>query len=216
MAELQGWLRGFRTRAPTGTASQTFDRVDNHIEAQAQPSEVQGFRDSPRSSSLLTHGLGKQKKRQISTSDSYHLLPEPHQKWNSPDIGQLVESLQVLMMTRGSFKTIPAQYNSTLLQILESYGQHKADCTKAQKAYEEAFLDIESKEVRWQEREEDYRLKIKKLEASLASEQHELDIVSHIPSRQTLQTEGPSLKELPIQERMPAGRSKQRLEHQKL
>ncbi|KAI1746413.1 hypothetical protein F4680DRAFT_442684 [Xylaria scruposa] len=106
--------------------------------------------------------------------------------WYNPSLDQMVEALQVLLMTRGVLEPIPLEYNSYILHLIEGFAKARADTRKAEAAHSELKHSLEQnlEQFRlvaedWREREAQYLAEIKKLEVLLSkSSQDGLEAVT--------------------------------------
>ncbi|KAI1126820.1 hypothetical protein F5Y10DRAFT_293387 [Nemania abortiva] len=95
--------------------------------------------------------------------------------WYNPSLDQMVESLQVLLMTRGVLEPIPIEYNSYVLHLVEGFAKARANIRRVEGACQEARQSLEHnlEEFRqvaddWAERESQYRAEVKRLEVLLS------------------------------------------------
>jgi hypothetical protein len=91
-------------------------------------------------------------------------------------LDQMVEALQVFLMTHDVFTPIPIKYNSYVLHLVEGLANAKETIRKIESAYEESKQTLEQnleqfKQVadEWQECESQYRAEVKRLEVLLVS-----------------------------------------------
>ncbi|KAI0552477.1 hypothetical protein F4679DRAFT_592042 [Xylaria curta] len=106
--------------------------------------------------------------------------------WYNPSLDQMVEALQVLLMTRGVLEPIPIEYNSYILHLIEGFGKARADTRRAEAAHQELKKSLEQnlEQFRlvaedWRVREAQYLAEIKKLEVLLSkSSQDGLEAVT--------------------------------------
>ncbi len=104
------------------------------------------------------------------------LIQERDRVWHNPSLIQMIESLQVAMMSAESSLTpIPVQYNSHVLHLIEGF-------SKQQQKLEDARIDVEevvaarerdlqqfsAMSEEWIEREKQYKAEILRLEKLLA------------------------------------------------
>ncbi|EGO60768.1 hypothetical protein NEUTE1DRAFT_119886 [Neurospora tetrasperma FGSC 2508] len=98
--------------------------------------------------------------------------------WHNPNLMQMAETLQAVMMTKGdSMAPLPVQYNSLVHNVLEGF----AHLTKRLQALEQELAELKNlreKELEqfrgiseeWIQRENGYKAEIKRLEVVLAKE----------------------------------------------
>nr|CAC18297.1 conserved hypothetical protein [Neurospora crassa] len=98
--------------------------------------------------------------------------------WHNPNLMQMAETLQAVMMTKGDSMThLPVQYNSLVHNVLEGF----AHLTKRLQALEQELAELKNlreKELEqfrgiseeWIQREDGYKAEIKRLEVVLAKE----------------------------------------------
>ncbi|KAI0865578.1 hypothetical protein F4860DRAFT_509465 [Xylaria cubensis] len=106
--------------------------------------------------------------------------------WYNPSLDQMVEALQVLLMTRGVLEPIPLEYNSYILHLIEGFAKARADTRKAEAAHTELKQTLEQNLEQFRLVAEDWRLKeaqylaeIKKLEVLLSkSSKDGLEVVA--------------------------------------
>ncbi|KAI0197448.1 hypothetical protein EV127DRAFT_507680 [Xylaria flabelliformis] len=106
--------------------------------------------------------------------------------WYNPSLDQMVEALQVLLMTRGVLEPIPLEYNSYILHLIEGFAKARADTRKAEAAHAELKQTLEQNLEQFRLVAEDWRLKeaqylaeIKKLEVLLSkSSKDGLEVVA--------------------------------------
>jgi len=91
-------------------------------------------------------------------------------------LDQMVEALQVFLMTHDVFTPIPIIYNSYVLHLVEGFANAEETIRKVESAYEESKQTLKQnleqfKQVadEWQERESQYRAEVKRLEVLLVS-----------------------------------------------
>ncbi|TRX92921.1 hypothetical protein FHL15_006059 [Xylaria flabelliformis] len=106
--------------------------------------------------------------------------------WYNPSLDQMVEALQVLLMTRGVLEPIPLEYNSYILHLIEGFAKARADTRKAEAAHTELKQTLEQnlEQFRlvaedWRQKEAQYLAEIKKLEVLLSkSSKDGLEVVA--------------------------------------
>ncbi|KAI0436584.1 hypothetical protein F4803DRAFT_556864 [Xylaria telfairii] len=95
--------------------------------------------------------------------------------WYNPSLDQMVEALQVLLMTRGVLEPIPIEYNSYILHLIEGFAKARENVRKAEGAYQELKQSLEQNldQFRlvvndWLKRESQYQAEVKRLEVLLS------------------------------------------------
>ncbi|KAI0904098.1 hypothetical protein F4823DRAFT_233536 [Ustulina deusta] len=172
MGEPLSWLKlGPRARTPTSPLA-------------ANPLECKASRDSqscdPRrpGSSRMSSSTPPDTGLESSSTDegiADLLVRDQDQVWYNPSLDQMVEALQVLLMTHGALEPIPIQYNSYVLHLVEGFAVAQENIRKAEAAYREAKQSLEHnlEQFRlvaddWLERESQYRAEVKRLEVLLS------------------------------------------------
>ncbi|KAI0425209.1 hypothetical protein F5Y09DRAFT_352597 [Xylaria sp. FL1042] len=172
MGEPLSWLKlGQRARTPTTPLT-------------ANPLECKATRDSqscdprrPGSSRMSTRTPPEARLEAPSTDEGAadFLVRDQDQVWYNPSLDQMVEALQVLLMTHGVLEPIPIQYNSYILHLVEGFAVAQGNIRKAEAAYQEARRSLEQnlEQFRlvadeWLERESQYRAEVKRLEVLLS------------------------------------------------
>ena len=100
----------------------------------------------------------------------------PNQTWHNPSLDQMVETIQVAMMTkRDSLAPIPVQFNAYILALIEGYSKQRRLITEAREeaASLQTLREKELEEFRaiaeeWTMREEAYRAEVRRLELIIA------------------------------------------------
>ncbi|KAI0532955.1 hypothetical protein GGR58DRAFT_139744 [Xylaria digitata] len=178
MAEPLSWLKlGPRARTPSIPLS------TNSLEGKVSHDSQPGDPRRPASSRMSSHDT-----EPSPTSDgAAHLLVRSQdQVWYNPSLDQMVEALQVLLMTHGVLHPIPIQYNSYVLHLVEGFAAAQESIHKAETAYQELKQSLEHnfEQFRlvaddWLERESQYRAEVKRLEVLLSkSSQSGLEAVA--------------------------------------
>ncbi|KAI1280155.1 hypothetical protein F5Y07DRAFT_413304 [Xylaria sp. FL0933] len=172
MGEPLSWLRlGQRARTPTTPLA-------------AHPPEWKATHDSqsceprrPGSSRMSTRTPPEPGLEAPSTDEGIadFLVRDQDQVWYNPSLEQMVEALQVLLMTHGILGPIPIQYNTYVLHLVEGFAVAQRNTRKAESAYQEARRSLEQNleqfrlvAEEWLERESHYRAEVKRLEVLLS------------------------------------------------
>ncbi|KAI2643255.1 hypothetical protein GGS21DRAFT_485770 [Xylaria nigripes] len=83
-------------------------------------------------------------------------------------LDQMVETIQVHLMTHGVLQPIPIKYNSYVLHLVEGFANAQENIRKAESAFDEFKEIVEQKFKLGLERESQYRAEIKRLEVLLS------------------------------------------------
>ncbi|KAI1420493.1 hypothetical protein F5Y12DRAFT_113763 [Xylaria sp. FL1777] len=171
MAEPLSWLKlGPRARTPT------IPLATNPLECKAtrdpQPCEPRRPGLS-RMSTCTPPEIGLEPSTDEDVADL--LIRDQDQVWYNPSLDQMVEALQVLLMTRSVLEPIPIQYNSYVLHLVEGFATAQENIRRAEAAHREAKQSLEHnlEQFRlatddWLERESQYRAEVKRLEVLLS------------------------------------------------
>ncbi|KAI0798892.1 hypothetical protein GGR55DRAFT_533837 [Xylaria sp. FL0064] len=171
MGEPLSWLRLGRARTPTAPLT-------------AHPPECKATRDSqsceprrPGSSRMSTRTPPEPGLEAPSADEGIadFLVRDQDQVWYNPSLEQMVEALQVLLMTHGVLEPIPIQYNTYVLHLVEGFAVAQRTTRKAESAHQEARRSLEQNleqfrlvAEEWLERESQYRAEVKRLEVLLS------------------------------------------------
>ncbi|KAI2602408.1 hypothetical protein GGR54DRAFT_653905 [Hypoxylon sp. NC1633] len=155
------WLRfAPRSRTPTKPRSPTPSERD--------PSRVPSHL-SPARRTSLSPGPS------INSSSASFLVREQDKVWYNPSLDQMVEALQVVIMTRGVLQPVPIEYNSYILHLIEGFAGAQERICSVEAARSEAELSLEhhlehfkSVADEWLDRESGYKSEIKRLEVLLS------------------------------------------------
>jgi hypothetical protein len=105
--------------------------------------------------------------------------------WYNPDPDQMVETLKVFMMARGSFHPVPVKFNSCLLHILETYQDMRDRLAKKdeeiqtiRKSFSDEVKNFEQEVLRWEKERETYKIDLRKLEVKLATGTRDLELAT--------------------------------------
>ncbi|KAH8194918.1 hypothetical protein TruAng_010921 [Truncatella angustata] len=103
------------------------------------------------------------------------LVNDADRIWYNPSIKQMVEALQVIMMTKGVLQPVPTEYNSYILHLIESFQdvQDRIDAAytsrdEAQEARDRISQDFKTVADEWAKREAQYKSEVKRLEVIIA------------------------------------------------
>lgn len=103
-------------------------------------------------------------------------IREEDRTWSNPSLNQVVEALQVAMMTkRDALLPIPAHYNWHVLTLIEGYADQRRRITeletevaKLRKTGEGERQEFRTVAQEWSQREETYRAEMRRLELIIA------------------------------------------------
>ncbi|KAI1098546.1 hypothetical protein F4804DRAFT_121290 [Jackrogersella minutella] len=136
-------------------------------------------------------------------SDASLYVREQDQIWYNPSLDQMVETLQVAIMTRGILQQIPTEYNSYILHLIEGFADAQERTRKVDTARAEAECSLEHhlehfKLVadEWLERECQYKTEIKRLEVLLSRTSRDgLEAVTLARTNSVIDRSGPQAKQ---------------------
>lgn len=133
----------------------------------------------------VSSGSSLDRERAASPPDSFNAtsefvdsldVPEAERTWHTPNLHQMVETLQVAMMKKkNSLEPIPIRFNSHVLALIEGYsklrlqlGKEAARIAEVQELRERELDQFRSISEDWLKREQGYRDEVKRLELQLA------------------------------------------------
>lgn len=130
-------------------------------------------------------------------------LRERDKIWYNPSLDQMVETLQVVMMTHGILKPIPIEYNSYVLHLIEGFANSQeriqvaeAARTEAKHSLEHHLEHFQSMADEWLEREGQYKSEIKRLEVLLSRTSRDgLEAVTIARTNSVVDRDGPRAKQ---------------------
>ncbi|KAI1819706.1 hypothetical protein F4861DRAFT_115508 [Xylaria intraflava] len=166
MAESLGRLRlGAHSRTPTTPRS-----------AHSNESEAPG---DPQPGDCRRPSLSRVSSRLTSPETAFDSLPIPDdiahifirnhdQVRYNPSLDQMVEAIQVFLMTRGVLEPLPIEYNSYVLHLVEGFAKAKRSLRKAETDYDELKETLDRNLELWLERESQFRAEVKRLEVLLS------------------------------------------------
>ncbi|KAI1288658.1 hypothetical protein F5Y03DRAFT_379581 [Xylaria venustula] len=103
------------------------------------------------------------------------VVRDQDQVWYNPSLEQMVEALQVQIMTHGVLEPIPVHYNAYVLHLVEGFAQAQENIVKRETACQEAKESLEHhlEQFRlvadeWSVRESQYKAEVKRLEVLLS------------------------------------------------
>lgn len=127
------------------------------------------------------------------------LVKDDDNVWHNPSIKQMVESLQVNMMTRGALLPIPIEYNSYVLHLIEAFQGMQAKIDAADSARDDEMRhrarveqDLADVAEEWEKREAEYNAEVKRLEVIIARTSRDgLETVTLARANSVVDREGP-------------------------
>ncbi|KAI1371481.1 hypothetical protein F4677DRAFT_307170 [Hypoxylon crocopeplum] len=131
------------------------------------------------------------------------LVREQDKIWYNPSLEQMVETLQVVIMTQGVLRPIPVDYNSYVLHLIEGFANSQERIRTADAAHGEAKYSLEhhlehfkSVADEWLERENQYKAEIKRLEVLLSRTSRDgLEAVTLARTNSVVDRTGPQAKQ---------------------
>ncbi|KAI0834214.1 hypothetical protein F5Y06DRAFT_307132 [Hypoxylon sp. FL0890] len=130
------------------------------------------------------------------------LVREQDKIWHNPSLDQMVEALQVKIMTQGTLRPIPIEYNSYILHLIEGFAKAQEriralDDARAETKYALDYHLHHFKSVadEWIERERQYKVEIKRLEVLLSRTSRDgLEAVTLARTNSVVDRNGPQAK----------------------
>ncbi|OTB14063.1 hypothetical protein K445DRAFT_24204 [Daldinia sp. EC12] len=137
------------------------------------------------------------------SSDASLFVRKQDKIWYNPSLDQMVEALQVVLMTQGTLQPIPIEYNSYILHLIEGFANVQDRIQSADSAYAEARHSLEhhlehfkSVADEWLEREGQYKAEIKRLEVLLSRTSSDgLEAVTLARTNSIVDRSGPEAKQ---------------------
>ncbi|ETS80831.1 hypothetical protein PFICI_08360 [Pestalotiopsis fici W106-1] len=134
------------------------------------------------------------------TAEADLLVNDADRVWHRPSTLQMLESLQVSMMSRRADAPIPLEHNAYVLHLIEAFRGMQAKINTANSAREEAQLkytrmnqDLQAVRDEWAKREEGYRADIKRLELIIARDSRDgLKAVTLARANSVVDRQGPN------------------------
>lgn len=103
------------------------------------------------------------------------LVKNQDKVWHNPSLDQMIEALQVVMMTNGPLAPIPVEYNAYILHLIEGFngiqqklGVSNSACDEVRSTHDKLSVDFEAVTDEWARREARYKTEIRRLEVLLA------------------------------------------------
>ncbi|KAI1468951.1 uncharacterized protein F4812DRAFT_470697 [Daldinia caldariorum] len=181
------WLRlGQRSRTPSIPRTPT--------------SPGRGPRQAASNLSLTSHSSLEPLTASI---DASLFVREQDKIWYNPSLDQMVEALQVVLMTQGTLRPIPIKYNPYILHLIEGFANVQERIQTVDSAYVEARHSLEhhlehfkSVADEWLEREGQYKAEIKRLEVLLSRTSSDgLEAVALARTNSVVDRNGPEAKQ---------------------
>ncbi|KAI2464000.1 hypothetical protein F4781DRAFT_436868 [Annulohypoxylon bovei var. microspora] len=139
----------------------------------------------------------------IGNSDASLFVREKDKIWYNPSLTQMVETLQVALMTRDLMEPLPIEYNAYILHLIEGFADAQEQIGKIDTARTEAKHSLEhhlehfkTMADEWLERENQYKKEIKRLEVLLSRTSRDgLEAVTLARTNSVVDRNGPQAKE---------------------
>ncbi|KAI1487534.1 hypothetical protein F5X96DRAFT_143615 [Biscogniauxia mediterranea] len=202
MADLS-WLRlGQRSRTSNVPRSPTTSERTPARELQLgecrkhDPSQVSGC--------LSLYGRASNSPERLSPDSNGGLLVREQDRiWYNPSLEQMVETLQVAIMSKGVLSPIPVEYNTYVLHLIEGFAGSREKIRAVDTAYagvkqslEQNLEEFKSLVDDWLARERQYKAEIKRLEVLLSRTSREgLEAVALARTHSIVDRSGPEAKE---------------------
>ncbi|KAI8627772.1 hypothetical protein F5Y19DRAFT_165898 [Xylariaceae sp. FL1651] len=177
MAESLSWLK-LVPRSRTPTVPRAPNSSEREPARDSHPSEHRRPGSSCMSSYLdLASQIEPEPEPLVTdTHAACRLIRGQDQVWYNPSLKQMVEALQVILMTRGVLQHIPLEYNTYVLHLVEGFANAREKIRSVDRAYQEVKQSLEQnlEQFRlvaddWLERESQYRAEVKRLEVLLST-----------------------------------------------
>ena len=111
----------------------------------------------------------------IPAPETFPNYRNPESVYHKPSGDQLAEMLKVVMMNQGNMDPVPSQYNSTILHVLEAYQDLRMQLDAKEEAievlkqsYTKYIREFDELVGSWEQKENDYKAELKKLEVMLS------------------------------------------------
>ncbi|KAI0491265.1 hypothetical protein F4859DRAFT_41193 [Xylaria cf. heliscus] len=176
MADPLSWLKlGPRSRTPS------IPLPTSSPECKATRESHSGHHRRPGSTRMSSHVIQPQSSPEFFPTDNIDedaaslFVRNQDRIWYNPSLDQMVEALQVSLMTCGVLEPIPIEYNSYILHLIEGFAKARADIRKAEVADQELKQSLEQnlEQFRlatdgWLQKESQYLAEVKRLEVLLS------------------------------------------------
>ncbi|KAK8058645.1 hypothetical protein PG994_009093 [Apiospora phragmitis] len=172
MADLGNWLRfGPRSRTPVTPRSpvlpERFSTHDTEEQRRSGPTHMSSYH------SLATHASSTPEPQDPASADL--VVNNQDKVWYNPSLDQMVEALQVSIMTDGNLAQLPVHLNSYVLRLIEGFSNcqeelraKNAALGEVKRMREDAFEDFTVLAEEFRNREGQYKSEIRRLELLLA------------------------------------------------
>ncbi|KAI1320742.1 hypothetical protein F5Y16DRAFT_405519 [Xylariaceae sp. FL0255] len=112
--------------------------------------------------------------RSRAASEASDVLPVRQQDhvWFNPNLDQMVEALQVSLMTRGLLEPIPIAHNAYVLHLVDAFVDAQRQLRELDSTLEQTVDEFRVLADHWAERESQYRAEVKRLEVLLSRSSH--------------------------------------------
>ena len=105
----------------------------------------------------------------------------------------MAESLKVVMMNQSTLLSVPVEYNSCILHVLEAYQEAREELLKKneemeelKKDHEKDIKEFEELATQWEFKERDYKAEMKKLEVQLSKTENGMEKVTLARTKSTV------------------------------
>lgn len=182
------WLRPvfYRTRShnpQAGDRASSFSIEDNNEIEDTLPPRL---KSSSRVSSYI--GLARPPTPPsiiLPSADPLSLIREPEIVYHRPSADHMAETLKVVMMNQNKLISVPVEYNSCILHVLEAYQDLRDELKKRsdeieglKEGHEKDVKEFEELATQWEFKERDYKVEIKKLEVQLSKTENGMEMVT--------------------------------------
>ncbi|KAF7901992.1 uncharacterized protein EAF01_007290 [Botrytis porri] len=182
------WLRPVfaRTRTPVQSAP------SNHSD---EPHETDDTMKSIRPSSRVSSYIGFRSSTSnlhAPTGDTFTFqhVNIPENVYHKPSGSQMAETLKVIMMTRNLMESLPVEYNTCILHVLESYNDlqemlavKEGEIEEIKGRHTKDIREFDSMAEQWKAKEKDYQKEIKNLEVLLSKTEGGMENVTMARSK---------------------------------
>ncbi|TEY51442.1 hypothetical protein BOTCAL_0265g00030 [Botryotinia calthae] len=182
------WLRPVFARTRTPVQSALSNQSD-------EPHETEDTMKSIRPSSRVSSYIGFR-----SSSANLHApagdtftfqhVNIPENVYHKPSGSQMAETLKVIMMTRNLMESIPVEYNTCILHVLEAYNDlqemlavKEGEIEEIKGRHTKDIREFDSMAEQWKAKERDYQKEIKNLEVLLSKTEGGMENVTMARSK---------------------------------
>ncbi|CAJ2507988.1 Uu.00g091740.m01.CDS01 [Anthostomella pinea] len=205
VADLSWFRLGQRSRTPNATRSPTSSERAPPRDRESQQMGTDHRRPGP---SRVPSYLSLASRASFSPeplpggSETSLLVRDQDKIWYNPSLDQMVEVLQVNIMTQGILEPIPVQYNTYVLHLIEGFADSQdkirtadAACAEAKQSLEQILEQCRLVADDWMEREKQYKAEIKRLEVLLSrTSQDGLEAVTLARTNSVVDRAGPGAR----------------------